>query len=59
VKLPDNYTMKLTHWNYDTFRGEFSNWWYGKTNVQFLLNANGTVSGLSVDGTSYKKEIAK
>ncbi len=59
VKLPNSYTMKLSHWNYDTFRGEFNNWWFGKTNIQFLLTANGTVSGLSMDGTSYRKENAK
>ncbi len=56
LKLPGDYSIKLTHWNYDTFRGEFTNWWFGKTNVQFVLNANGVVSGFTMDGTLYKKE---
>lgn len=58
MKFPGEYTMRLSHWNYDTFRGEFSNWWFDKTNIQFVLAANGTVSGFTMDGTLYKKENA-
>ena len=59
MNLPKNNSIKLMHWNYDTFRGGFSNWWFGKANVQFLLNTNGTVSGALIDGILYKKENAK
>jgi hypothetical protein len=56
LKLPNNLSINLNHWNYDTFAGPFNYWWIGKSTVQFLLNTNGTVTGLSLDGIVYNKE---
>ena len=56
VKLPNDYNMHLKHWNYDTFTGQYDNWWFGKSAIQFLLDNNGAVSGFLLDGISYKKE---
>ena len=56
INLPNNFNLKLSHWNYDTFRGVYNDWWIGKSNVQFLLDTNGIVSGFSLDGILYQKE---
>jgi CubicO group peptidase (beta-lactamase class C family) len=56
IRLPKKYSLNLTHWNFDTFTGQFNNWWFGKTQVQFLLNTDGAVSGFLLDSILYKKE---
>lgn len=57
IHFPDNiYTVFLKHWHFDTFRGYFNYWWAGKTFVQFMLNADGKVSGFSFDGIIYSKK---
>lgn len=48
-------TGKLTHWNYNSFKAEFVKKWYGKSDLQFLLNTEGKVEGLNLDGFQYKK----
>ncbi len=48
-------TGKLTHWNYNSFKAEFTKKWYGKSDLQFLLNTEGKVDGLNLDGFQYKK----
>lgn len=44
---------KFSHWNYDTFRGWYDKKWYGKANLVFNLGADGKISGVSYDGTSF------
>ena len=56
LKLPNNFSLNLNHWNYDTFKGVYNDWWVGKSNVQFLLDNNGAVTGFSLDGILYQKE---
>lgn len=56
VKLPNNFTLALSHWNYDTFKGKYNDWWAGKSVVQFLLDNNGIVIGFSIDGIQYQKD---
>jgi hypothetical protein len=46
---------KLTHWNYDSFKAEFTKKWYGKADLQFQLNTEGKVDGLYIEGFQYKK----
>jgi CubicO group peptidase (beta-lactamase class C family) len=48
-------TGKLSHWNYNSFKAEFIKKWYGKSDLQFLLNTEGKVDGLNLDGFQYKK----
>ena len=50
-----NITGKLSHWNYDSFKAIFTKKWYGKADVQFLLNTGGKVASLSYDGITFKK----
>lgn len=60
LQLPDSKSnLSVSHWNYDTFYGSYNYWWWGKSFVQFSLNANGKVSGLSIDGVIYNKENQK
>jgi CubicO group peptidase (beta-lactamase class C family) len=56
LHLPKRYSVNLSHWNFDTFSGTFNNWWFGKTKVQFLLDASGAVSGFLMDDNLYKRE---
>jgi hypothetical protein len=48
-------TGKLTHWNYNSFKAEFTKKWYGKSDLQFQLNTEGKVDGINLDGFQYKK----
>lgn len=48
-------TGKLSHWNYNSFKAEFIKKWYGKSDLQFLLNTEGKVDGLNLDGFQFKK----
>jgi hypothetical protein len=57
--LTGKLTLSLRHWNYDTFQGRYNYWWWGKSFVQFSVDATGKVSQLSIDGTFYEKEIQK
>ena len=60
MKFTDGkFSLFLQHWNYDTFRGLYNNWWWGKSFVQFSIDKLGKVSGLSMDDISYDKEIQK
>ena len=57
LKFTDGkFSLLLKHWNYDTFRGWYNNWWLGKSFIQFSIDKLGKVSGLSVDGVNYTKE---
>ena len=60
LKFTDGkFSLSLQHWNYDTFRGVYNNWWWGKSFVQFSIDKSGNTSGLSFDGIPYDKEIQK
>jgi len=60
LMLPGNrYSLLLKHFNYDTFHGWYNYWWWGKSFVQFSLNAEGKTTGLSLDGIEFKREIQK
>jgi CubicO group peptidase (beta-lactamase class C family) len=45
----------LSHWHYDTFRGEYEKDWYGKANATFTLNATGKIEKLNFEGMEFKK----
>jgi CubicO group peptidase (beta-lactamase class C family) len=47
--------ITMSHWHYDTFRGEFERPWYGKATAQFLLDASGKVDKLIFEGMELKK----
>ena len=53
------FNLSLRHWNYDTFRGWYNYWWWGKSFVQFSIDVSGKVSRLSLDGIIYDKENQK
>ncbi|MGC4036391.1 MAG: serine hydrolase [Chitinophagaceae bacterium] len=56
IKLPNNYTLGLSHWNYETFKGIYDYWWVDKSTVQFSEDVHGDVTGFSIDGINYTKE---
>jgi CubicO group peptidase (beta-lactamase class C family) len=45
----------LSHWHYDTFRGEYEKDWYGKANATFTLNAAGKIEKLNFEGMEFEK----
>jgi CubicO group peptidase (beta-lactamase class C family) len=55
IQLPNNISLTLQHWHYDTFRGSFNRWWFGNSWIKFSLNEEGKVDTLSIDGIVYKK----
>jgi CubicO group peptidase (beta-lactamase class C family) len=55
VQLPYNINLTLEHWHYNVFRGSFNRWWFGNSRVQFLLDEDGKVNALSIDGIVYSK----
>ncbi|HEY2026741.1 MAG TPA: serine hydrolase [Gemmatimonadaceae bacterium] len=45
-------TADLEHWNYDTFRAHYRNWWLGTSMVTFRIGPDGTVTAIDLgDGT--------
>lgn len=56
VKFPNNISLKLSHWQYNTFRGLFNYDWYGKSWINFIINTEGKVSQLDFDGVIYQKK---
>ncbi len=59
LNLPDGISLRLRHWNYDTFQGEYNYWWFGKSFVHFSVNTEGNISALSLEGISFNKENRK
>jgi CubicO group peptidase (beta-lactamase class C family) len=55
VTQPNNISFTLEHWNFDTFLGMSNNWWWGKSGVQFSLDAEGKSAGFSLDGIPFSK----
>jgi hypothetical protein len=56
AKFPNNINVDLSHWNYDTFRGQFERKWYGKDMLQFNLNEEGKVKNFTFSGVVYEKD---
>ncbi len=56
LKYPNNITLRLNHWNFDTFVGHFTYPWIDKTTVSFSLNQQGKISHFEMDGMIYDKE---
>lgn len=57
VKFPNNISLVLQHWNYNTFRGTYNYDWYGKANFTFALSDEGKVTGFDFDGIVYSKKV--
>lgn len=55
LMMPAKIQLNLQHWNYETFRGSFSNWWQGHAWVQFLADKEGKVQAVEVDDVEYDK----
>jgi len=41
-------TADLEHWNYDTFRARYRNWWIEPSMVSFRLAPDGNVSAVDL-----------
>ena len=52
----NNMSLRLSHWNYDVFRGTWTYEWNDKTLVQFFLNTEGKVERFEMNGLVYKKQ---
>ncbi|WP_420147275.1 serine hydrolase [Spirosoma sp.] len=55
VSLNDMMTGKLEHWNYDTFRLTYDQFWNGHDPVSFTLNSQGRVGALRWGGAELTK----
>lgn len=56
LKYPNNISLQLSHFNYDTFTGKYLYEWYDKSMVQFSLDGAGKISQFEMDGMVYKKQ---
>ncbi|MFT4156300.1 serine hydrolase [Parafilimonas sp.] len=56
ARFPNNVTVNLSHWNYDTFLGKFEHKWYGKDFLRFDLNEEGKVKSFNFWGLVYEKK---
>jgi hypothetical protein len=56
LKFPNHITAYLTHWHYNTFRGQYNYDFFQKSWIQFSMNELGKISQFDIDGMSYKKE---
>ena len=55
LSLNNVMTGKLDHWNFDTFRLNYDQFWYGHDPVSFLLNTQGKVASLRWSGAELIK----
>jgi CubicO group peptidase (beta-lactamase class C family) len=46
----------LSHWHYDTFRGDYEKDWYGKAIASFSLDAAGKIEKLNFEGMEFVRE---
>ncbi|MBS1489765.1 MAG: serine hydrolase [Bacteroidetes bacterium] len=46
----------LEHWHYNTFRGPYEKDWYGKALANFILDANGKIARVNVEGMEFTRE---
>lgn len=45
----------LEHWQYDTFRVRWDDWWRGRSSITFLVGANGSADRLEVGGHTLRR----
>jgi hypothetical protein len=56
VAVANNFTKAtLSHWHYDTFRGWYETKWDGKTNLSFVIGADGKVKTAEFAGYTFRK----
>ena len=49
VLIPSEFlTADLEHWNYDTFRAQYRNWWIKPSMVSFRLDPDGSVAAIDL-----------
>lgn len=53
LQFPNNISVFLSHWHYDTFMAKFERAWYGGDLLQFNLNTDGKVSSFNFAGLTY------
>ncbi|MEP7322214.1 MAG: serine hydrolase [Saprospiraceae bacterium] len=54
--LPNHISLKLTHWHYDVFLGQFNYLWSGESFVSFNMSNEGKINKLTFDGFEYDKK---
>jgi hypothetical protein len=57
--MSSKWNATLTHWNYDTFRGESNRPWQGPIPVTFSLDARGGVARVDVLGRTYMRTAGR
>lgn len=55
VNINDTQMASLSHWHYDTFRGDFEKNWFGKLTATFQLDNLGNIESIDLDGIKFKK----
>ena len=55
VTLNQFVSAKLGHWHYDTFRGPYTQDWYGTAMGTFSLNVEGKVEKLTYEGMEFTR----
>ena len=53
MQLPGNIRVKLKHWDYDNFEGNYEYAWWDKSLIKFSIDEDGKVSQFDKDGAVY------
>jgi CubicO group peptidase (beta-lactamase class C family) len=56
IKLPNDIALRLSHWNFDSFEGNYDYFWWDKASVKFSLDVDGRVVQFDLDGTVYSRK---
>jgi CubicO group peptidase (beta-lactamase class C family) len=56
IQFPNQFSISLSHWQYNIFKGDYCYDWFGQTLLRFELNTAGAVAKFEWDGFEYEKE---
>ncbi|HTQ27883.1 MAG TPA: serine hydrolase [Puia sp.] len=59
MKLPNNISFKLRHWNFDSFVGYCNHAWWDQSFVKFTLDGEGKIAQFDMDGQVYLSATKK
>ena len=56
LNFPNNISLSLNHWHYDTFLGQYNYKWSGESLVTFQLSTEGKINKLAIEGVDYTRQ---
>jgi len=55
IAINNAVSIQAAHWHYDVFSGWYNKRWWGKTKVQFMLDASGKARTLLIEGMDFTR----